>query len=863
MPLSLPITIDLFSMLISLGAGLFIAHHWPPRPLAWAVPAAIICAFLFALGDMGARLFASQPPQAWMFTLCLYVGLSGVVYFWWKTSLGIAQLQGVSLGAWETVCKRLPLVGTSLLIGLIATNPWHGQFVTLFPERNDYHLIWYYYASFSYALVLATMVLAGYLGVRARSKSDRRQAVLIFVGSALPPIANLIYVIPASPMSTDPTQIGVAICVLLFVTAIYRDRIYAASAVPLERVLSWDSEPTLLMDTDGRLIHANAPAHKLFAGQLVSGHNVLQPIGKLLNISGDISMLHHLQNPVIQVEEHFRTQSTPPRWYRLEAKPVRPSSSHTGTIIRLCDETEKVRANEIRSELELFSLLQNIIDTTQGAICVTDGKNRIRHANTKFLEFSSAIQINEDALIEDVFAQFDVLVNLGYRFGDALVSITEDSEITIDCDLELVDGRLIKLYSTPLRVDYDFFRGRLWQYRDITLQRRAEETQRDSHVLESLGSMAAGVAHDFNNLLTAVMGNAELAAEYLDSEPDRVRKTLQRISEAAEKGAHMTHQLLSYTGKTKNGSDWVNLSKLGEEILSFFDSSIDSSISIERDFSPSLPLIRGDASQIGQVLMNLIINARDAIGDSGGCIRVTTGKTIVTEVDLKTVRFSDAVKPGNFSFIDIRDDGCGMDKNTLSRIFDPFFSTKESGSGLGLAATLGITKSHNGFITVDSVLGQGTHFVLFLPVALQVAVVQSLSDVITERTWRSHGKALLADDNASVRSVTKAYLRAAGLSVVEAQNGEEALHAWEQNTGKFELAVIDLTMPGMSGQQLMQRLREQNPDLPVLLISGYSRDPLNNRDLSGNTNFLAKPFRLETFLDAVQKIILVENTHPS
>ncbi len=851
-----PITVDVLSMIVSLGAGLFIAHHWPPRPLVWAVPCAIASAFLFALGDLGARLFATQPTLAWTFTLCLYIGLTGVVYFWWVTTLGIAQIQGIRLGVSERSSKHLPLVVLTILIALIATNPWHGQFLSLFVERNEYHALWYVYAAFTYALVSATMILAVYLGLRARSNSDRWQAIFIFVGSALPPIANLAYVIPATAPIFDPTQVSVAICEVLFITAIYRDRIYAASAVPLEQVLNWDTEPTLLMDTDGRLIHANFPAYELFGPQLSVGHDVIGPISGLLMMPSDLSTLHHLQNPEVQFEEHYRSFETPHRWLRLEAKPVRPSKIHIGTIIRLCDETEKVHADESRNELESFSLLQNIFETTENAICVTGEAHEIRYANAAFLRFSSAIKINIGDSINDIFSQFDELVDDGVRFTDDLVSIHDDPEGTINTDVELSDGRFIEKSSTPLPLDHGLVRGRLWQCRDVTLQRRAEEALRDSHVLESLGSMAAGVAHDFNNLLAAVLGNAELAAVYLGSEPERARETLLRISEAAEKGSHMTHQLLSYTGKAKNSKDIVNLSELGEDIISFFDSSIDSNIVIKRDFAVDLPPVRGDASQLGQVLMNLIINARDAIGELGGRIEVTTGDTTLTETDLTTIRFHGKVKAGRFSFIEIRDNGYGMDKDTLSKMFDPFFSTKETGRGLGLAATLGITKAHNGVIKVDSAIKQGTQFTLFLPIAEQQAYEEKKTTAVVklDAGWRSQGKALLADDNGSVRKVIKEYLLTCGFNVIEVQSGEEAIRAWDQHQGAFEIAILDLTMPGMSGQELARKLRQQKPDLPVLLISGYTQDPIPDLEMSGITSFIAKPFRLEAFVAALRKI---------
>ncbi len=856
MPIEQWTSISLISMLVTLVTGFYVAHHWPPRPLAVSVCASIFSAFLFAVGDAGARIWADTPPIAWASNVCLYLGLSGVVYFWWLLTLGIARFQGQYPDIPERLLRQAPLAVVISLIGLIVTNPWHGQFLSLNAVRNDWGPGWYGFAAFQYCLVLATIVLAARMALRARYASDRRQALMILVGSTFPVVGNLLFVLPETAPAFDPTQLGVALCAVLFVTAIYRGRIYAASAVSFEQVLDWDAEPHLLVDSDGRLMHANTSAHGIIGSRLQPGHDALDPLAGLLRDRSDQSAvqadaLRRLHRRGTPLEAHYRLDGEPARWIRLELTPVGPANGQTGSIIRLHDETESIQLAAARREAGLLALLKDVFATTRDAICVAGSRGEIRIANPECLRILDVEAVDTGSPVDGLFARLDGFAVDRAPFAADLARSRRDPEATIRTGIEFTDGRHVELRSMPLRNEYAEITGRLWQFRDVTAQRLAEVASRDEQVFESLGFMATGVAHDFNNLLAVILGNAELAHMRLRSEPEHVEEILQQISDAAVRGADMTQQLLTYTGLGRNQQELIDLSAVAGEAVALL--SMDRHIEVQTELAPALPTTQGDAAQLGQALMNLMLNAQDAVEGMQGVIHIESGQQSLTEADLARMRHAEDVPPGDYVYVAVGDNGSGMDSKTLSRIFDPFFTTRDTGRGLGLATTLGIVRNHNGALKVDSDIGQGARFTLFLPAVPQPDSVGRTP--AAGSTWQAGGRVLLADDNANVRAVVSAYLDSLGLSVVQAGSGAEALRAWDEHDGNFVAAVLDLTMRDMSGQALMARLRERNRRLPVLLASGYSQEPIPDTELASITAFLAKPYRYDAFVRTLRLLI--------
>jgi PAS domain S-box-containing protein len=413
--------------------------------------------------------------------------------------------------------------------------------------------------------------------------------------------------------------------------------------------------------------------------------------------------------------------------------------------------------------------------------------------------------------------------------------------------MPLKDGRVIEWHSYPQRLD-GALDGRVWSFRDITERIRAEEERRRleaqmQHVqkLESLGVLAGGIAHDFNNLLVGILGQAGLALAELEPE-SALHDRLTQIQRSAQHAADLTNQMLAYSGKGRFVLQSSDLSEIVGELTHLLRASVSKSAEIVLDLHPSLPAFEGDSVQIRQVIMNLITNASDAIGETGGTIVVQTGQMRATREYLADAWIGADQPEGTYVFAEVQDTGCGMDAATLARIFDPFFSTKFTGRGLGLAAVLGIVRGHHGAIKIASQPGAGTTFRVLLP-ATQAAVAPVTLPAPTATRAASGARVLVVDDEAGVRTVARESLKRAGFEVVTANDGVEALEVLEQQEGRFDAVLLDLTMPRMSGVEAFSLIKGRHPQLHVVLTSGYSAHDVSARcgsdDIAG---FVQKPF---------------------
>ena len=385
-------------------------------------------------------------------------------------------------------------------------------------------------------------------------------------------------------------------------------------------------------------------------------------------------------------------------------------------------------------------------------------------------------------------------------------------------------------------------------------QRRLEERLQQGQKLESLGVLAGGIAHDFNNLLMAVLGNASLL-ETLYAPGPEAQRCLDQIEEATRRASDLCRQLLAYAGKGQFVLASVDLNELIAGTTHLLQVSISKKIELRFDLAPSLPRIRADLTQLRQVLMNLVINAADAIGDRSGVIAVHTGVVRADRAYLEQALLTAELAPGEFVYVDISDTGAGMSEDTLSHIFEPFFTTKFSGRGLGLAAVLGIVRGHHGALRVHSVLGEGSSFRLLLPVTSVPRITQPDSEQQHE-PFVGTGAVLLVDDEDTVRAVGSRMLESLGFSVLTACDGREALAVYEQHEPELACIVMDMTMPHLSGAEAIVELRRRRPDLRVLLISGYNQqEALERAAREGPTVFLQKPFTLQELESALRDLL--------
>lgn len=395
--------------------------------------------------------------------------------------------------------------------------------------------------------------------------------------------------------------------------------------------------------------------------------------------------------------------------------------------------------------------------------------------------------------------------------------------------------------------------------RDITeqeeLRRQKEQLEEQllqAQKLESLGVLAGGIAHDFNNILMAVLGHCELAQRRLASDSP-VRQNLEQIRFSVNQAADLAGQMLAYSGKGQFVIELSDLSTLVADLEQMLSVSVNKKARLVFDLKADLPCIEGDLTQLRQIVLNLVINASDALNDTPGVIRISTGVCDCREADHYLIGSDQFLPAGPYLYLEVADNGCGMDDETRQRIFDPFFSTKFTGRGLGMAAVFGIVRGHQGSLEIETRLGQGTRIRVLLPASEKK--VENLTTAEIPKTGQMSGLVLLADDDPAVLAIGEAMLEELGFSVVTAMDGEEVLALFRSQQDQFRFVLLDLTMPRMGGEEAFERLRQMNPDLPIIISSGFNEQEMSAGFMqSGQVCFLKKPYQLEQLQRVIQTL---------
>jgi CheY-like chemotaxis protein len=333
-----------------------------------------------------------------------------------------------------------------------------------------------------------------------------------------------------------------------------------------------------------------------------------------------------------------------------------------------------------------------------------------------------------------------------------------------------------------------------------------------------------------------------------------VREPLAEIERAAQRAAELTQQMLAYAGRGQFVIGAVNLTQLVDEMLSLLRSALSRKAELRLDLARTLPLINGDATQLRQIVMNLLTNASDALADGPGVIELRTAVVTVTAASRVESESGELLPSGEYVTLTVSDTGMGMDAETRARIFDPFFTTKFTGRGLGLAAARGIVEGHRGAIRLDSSVGRGTAFTVYLPVADVSAVGRATA--IAQTPWRGSGTVLVIDDEPAVRRVLQTLFRRRGFSVLEAEDGEAGLALFARERATIQLTLLDLTMPRMDGAETFRRLRQLDPTARIVLMSGYNTQ--NITALFGDSapdGFVQKPFRVHDLEMAARAVL--------
>lgn len=416
------------------------------------------------------------------------------------------------------------------------------------------------------------------------------------------------------------------------------------------------------------------------------------------------------------------------------------------------------------------------------------------------------------------------------------------------------DVRTVTINATLVTGNEDQPHKIIGSIRDISDQKELEDQLVQAQKMESIGKLVGGIAHDFNNLLTVINGNSELALLHLKKGTTDLERELNAISMAGSKAADLTRHLLTFSRKQFFQPRIVNINQLILNLKEMIFRLLGEDINIDLDLDSDIPSIKADPSQIEQILINLLINARDAVQKkhSRG-----TGKKIGIETrsgNCPHEKRNKKAESGECIILSINDNGIGIREEIKQKIFEPFFTTKSHGSGFGLSTVYGIVKQNNGFIDVQSVYEEGCRFNIYWPVCEQPAGIKNASnkkDIVI-----GNEKVMVVEDEDTVRRIAVDALETYGYNVWEASNGKEALSLFNRHNNSFDLLISDLIMPKMGGRELMEKIRIKHPDLKILFISGYAHDDIFQDIMSGRMiNFLQKPYTINDLIAKVREIL--------
>jgi PAS domain S-box-containing protein len=614
--------------------------------------------------------------------------------------------------------------------------------------------------------------------------------------------------------------------------------------------LAVEQVPAVMWTTDEELRFTSSMGAGLSGLGLRPGQVVGMPVGEFLGTSSP-AMFHlalALRGESVSFDHDMAGRS-----FIAHVEPLRDAQGAVrGTVGIALDVTSQRRADQALRDSE--ARLRQVINLVPHFIFAKDGDGRFLLANRAVAD---AYGTTVDRLIgrtDADFARQSTEVD-GFRHDDLEVMRTGDARIIEE---RITDSRGMQRHLQTSKIPFTFSGTKrpavLGVSIDVTERHAAEEALRRASKEESLIVLAGGVAHDFNNLLAAILGHAALALKHLP-EGSPARRHVEKAAVAVERASELTRQMLAYSGRGRFVVKPTDFNAVVRENLPLLEVALPKNVRLEAHLAVALPPVEADVGQIQQVLMNLVINAAEAIGEQGGRVLVSTGTRDVGPGDAALWRASGhPLAPGRYVVLEVRDDGPGMDAETLDRIFEPFFTTKFTGRGLGLAAVLGVVRGHHGAVSVESAAGRGTVFRLLFPPgrAAEAEVVEE-----ARGPYRAEPVTLLlVDDEGVVRDMVGEVLTHEGVHVLSAPDGARGVEVFREHPGAIDVVLLDLSMPGLSGEQTYERLRAVDPAVKVILSSGYDQDEATRRfGPDGPAGFIQKPYRPQQLMAEIERCL--------
>ncbi len=584
--------------------------------------------------------------------------------------------------------------------------------------------------------------------------------------------------------------------------------------------------------------------------------------------------LKRVLRPLLRLEKESRRIADGDYTYEPESIPYVEINNLAQSYKTMVDAI-RARDQELRNSEAKY---RQLVETSQELIWSVDSLGRLTYLNGNAAEHIYGYELNE---------------MLGKHFTDFMTP--EQAKKDVPVFEEMKAGRNLENYETvhirkdgtPIIMRFSAvamhnergeFLGITGTASDITQSKRMEEERlnlerqvQHSQKLESLGVLAGGIAHDFNNLLMGILGNADLAMDVLPP-VSSARGNITEIVKASKRAAELAKQMLAYSGKGRFIIEAISLNEFVEEMSDLLKVSISKKASLQYHFAQNLPFFEGDATQIRQVIMNLITNASEAIGDKSGVVALTTGEMYCDRNYLDNISkafpssLNELMPEGVYVYLEVSDTGCGMDAQTIQKVFDPFFTTKFTGRGLGLSAVLGIVRGHRGVMNVYSELGKGTTFKVLFPASQSALEAKAgrPKETAVDNDWQGSGTVLLVDDEEIIQTTGKEMLERIGFSVLTASDGEEALRILKQSDNGIDCILLDLTMPRMNGEECFREIRKIKNNVRVILSSGYNEQDVIQRFAGkGPAGFIQKPYQMDNLRMKLKEIFSRKLEGPS
>jgi len=608
-----------------------------------------------------------------------------------------------------------------------------------------------------------------------------------------------------------------------------------------------------------RITDAGELAYEWHAGTIpaITGYTLAellrQQIWQRLIATEDLPQVQQRLSALLQgqaqaIELRVITTDGVTHWLRLHAY-AEPDAA-TGRVARIIGAIKDI--TEYKHAGELVRFQARLLDAVAQTVVATDVDDRITYWN-QAAEHAHGWPAEE--VVGDSLRDRMITATAREQFASILRQAHAGTPWFGEIAAQRRDGSVFPclLICAPI-VEDQTITGLVVVASDLTERKALEHKLLETQKLESLGVLAGGIAHDFNNLLAIIIGNAGLARSDLPADSP-ARESVIQIEAAAHRAADLTRQMLAYAGKGRFVMQSLDLTDLVHDTMVLLEASVGKSVHIQYQLASDLPAVLADATQLRQVVMNLMINASEAIGEQEGIVTLTTTARQMLAEELTRYRFGSECTPGMFVNLEIADTGGGMDAETQERIFDPFFTTKFTGRGLGLAAVLGIVQRHQGALRVESAPEHGTTFRILLP-AVVAPADRVLPDPAPTQAWRGSGTVLVVDDEAGVRRLAAQLLDRLGFTVLLADDGRAGIEVLEAHRTEITCVLLDLTMPKLGGVPAFRALRQIAPHIPIALMSGYSADEALQRFAEqGLAGFIQKPFTSEAFERLLRQIL--------